>query len=586
MSTIYRKYRPQVFADVTGQEHIIKTITNEVATNQIAHAYLLCGPRGTGKTTLARLLAKAVNCQNKKDGDFEPCNTCSSCQELMGGHSLDIIEVDAASHTGVDNVRENIIENAQFRPTKSKYKVFIIDEVHMLSTSAFNALLKTLEEPPAHAIFILATTEAHKLLPTIISRCQRFNFKKVGYTHMLERLERLCAQEKIKVEKKVLERIINKSDGCVRDAESLLGQILSLVTSGSGSTITAEDAEMVLPSSTIASIIHFIDLVTGKQPAAAIELIQQLITDGVNLEQFAYDSIEALRLVMIIQTSAQTKNINTDYAEADLKSLQKIAEKVSPAQLITIIESLITRHREIKSSPLPQLPLELFAVEFGTKENTNSTPSQVSHSPQQAKDQAVSSSSSTVPPLSEREIERVAEVPTSTTTPSPKENTEIENKESANSFAATSPLTTSNNTPDNQNSFSSAPTTSFTQTITETDSHLVQGETKTTVEDIRKQWDKVIAVVAKTNHSLSFILKMSELKFIKDGHLHISVPYSFHKDKISEVKTRVTIEKAMTDLFAEPIGLVCEIAEQAAQPASDEDPELAKLAADFGGELA
>lgn len=573
MSTIYRKYRPQVFADVTGQEHIIKTITNEVATNQIAHAYLLCGPRGTGKTTLARLLAKAVNCQNKKDGDFEPCNTCLSCQELIGGHSLDIIEIDAASHTGVDNVRENIIENAQFRPTKSKYKVFIIDEVHMLSTSAFNALLKTLEEPPAHAIFILATTEAHKLLPTIISRCQRFNFKKVGFNHMMERLESLCKQEKINVEKKVLERIINKSDGCVRDAESLLGQILSLVTAGSDSTITATDAEMVLPSSTIASIIHFIDLVTDKQPAPAIELIQQLITDGVNLEQFAYDSIEALRLAMIIQTSAQTKNINTDYAEADLKSLQKISQKVSPTQLVAIIESLIARHKEIKSSPLPQLPLELFAVEFGTKNSVN-TSKLTTVIPATAGIQTtqIDSEFPNKPEMTTNEPNKDSSpAQTSPTTPD------------STSFSTSVEKTT---TVDDQISLASqTPEPPPTQT-TEPTPPLVHGETKTTVEDIRKQWDKVIAIVAKTNHSLSFILKMSELKSIKDGHLHISVPYSFHKDKISEVKTRVTIEQAMTDLFAEPIGLVCEVVEQAPQPASDEDPELAKLAADFGGELA
>lgn len=539
MSTIYRKYRPQIFSDVTGQEHIIKTITNEVATNQIAHAYLLCGPRGTGKTTLARLLAKAVNCQNKKDGDFEPCNTCSSCQELMGGHSLDIIEIDAASHTGVDNVRENIIENAQFRPTKSKYKVFIIDEVHMLSTSAFNALLKTLEEPPAHAIFILATTEAHKLLPTIISRCQRFNFKKVGYDHMLERLEHICEEEKIVVEKKVLERIINKSDGCVRDAESLLGQILSLVTS-SGNTITAEDAEMILPTSNIASIIQFINLVTDQQPGKAILLIEQLITDGVHIEQFAYDCIEALRLALLVKTGTQIKNINTDYAKTDLASLQKISEKISTAELIAIIESLIARHRDIKSSPLPQLPLELFAAEFGSKENIDSDLElQKTPSPQQASHKITQPNDAPALSISTEENSPHKEIPVS-----------------------------------------------FTQTIKETVPDLIHSETKTTIDDIKKQWNAVIEIVAKTNHSLSFILKMSELRSVKDGHLYISVPYSFHKDKISEIKTKATIEQAMTDLFTEHISLVCEVAEQTAHPGNDEDPELAKLAADFGGEIA
>src|SRR3989339_2047478 len=295
MSTLYRKYRPQKFSELIGQNHIKITLQHELERGEIGHAYLFCGPRGLGKTTTARLFAKAVNCVNRKDGESEPCNKCNSCTSIMTGNSVDMIEIDAASHTGVDNVRENIIENARFAPSRLKYKVFIIDEVHMLSTSAFNALLKTLEEPPAHAIFILATTEAQKLPATIISRCQRFNFKKVGFDNMIERLEGICKSEKIKVDKKVLERIVNKSDGCVRDAESLLGQILSLDLKN----ISSEDAEMILPTSNIGSILEFINLILDKQAAAGVEMIQKLIDDGVNLEQFAYDTIEALRLAMI-----------------------------------------------------------------------------------------------------------------------------------------------------------------------------------------------------------------------------------------------------------------------------------------------
>jgi DNA polymerase-3 subunit gamma/tau len=564
MSTIYRKYRPQIFADVTGQEHIIKTITNEVATNKIAHAYLFCGPRGTGKTTLARLLAKAVNCQNRKEGEYEPCNTCSSCLELIGGHSIDIIEVDAASHTGVDNVRENIIENAQFKPTKSKYKVFIIDEVHMLSTSAFNALLKTLEEPPAHAIFILATTEAHKLPATIISRCQRFNFKKVGFDNMMKRLESLCKSEKIDVEEKVLKRIVNKSDGCVRDAESLLGQILSLDLQH----ITSEDAEMILPTSNVGSILEFTNFVLDKQPGEAVEMIQQLITDGVNLEQFAYDTIEALRLAMIMQTNSQTKNINTDYSEEDLKSLQKISEKVSPMQLIKTIESLISRHREIKSSPLPQLPLELFAVEFGTideitandssQKKSFTTPTRIaeSQSKRQVDDAAAAVSSTT------QEAVKPAEKESPSSTTAPLGMIHPEEIEEVPPIAQT-----------------------ITQTIKDTISNLTNKTIKTTLEEVKSRWNDITQIVAKTNHSLSFILKMSELQAIKNEQLHIAVPYSFHKDKINEIKTKKTIEQALTELFSEHISLVCEVSENTAEQSTDEDLELNKLAADFGGEV-
>ncbi len=537
MSTIYRKYRPQLFADVTGQDHIIKTLTSEVATGKIAHAYLFSGPRGTGKTTLARLMAKAVNCQNRKDGDYEPCNECSSCQELMSGSSIDIIEVDAASHTGVDNVRENIIENAQFKPTKSKYKVFIIDEVHMLSTSAFNALLKTLEEPPAHAIFILATTEIHKLLATIISRCQRFNFKKVGYDDMMERLQGICKNEKVKVDKKVLERIINKSDGCVRDAESLLGQILSLDLK----TIGEEDAEMILPTSNIESILEFVNFILDKQTAAAVEMIQKLTEDGVNLEQFAYDCIEALRLAMITQTSAKVKNINTDYSDEDLKTLKKTAEKTSTSQLIRIIESLIVRHREMRSSPLPQLPLELFAIEFSISSQPAGSDRHGDQPKVEPKTAAAPSDSESLP----------------TSNDAIKINTEEENKPSS---------------------------PSFTQTIKETISHITHKEIKTTVEDARAKWDEIIETIGKANHSLSFILKMSSLRAVENGQLFITVPYSFHKNKIDEIKVKRTIEQTLSDVFSEHITLTCEVLETS-RPQTEEDTELNKLAADFGGEL-
>ncbi|MBP6859110.1 MAG: DNA polymerase III subunit gamma/tau [Candidatus Magasanikbacteria bacterium] len=545
MSTIYRKYRPQIFSDVTGQEHIIKTITNEVATSKIAHAYLFCGPRGTGKTTLARLLAKAVNCQNKKDGEYEPCNTCSSCQELMGGHSIDIIEVDAASHTGVDNVRENIIENAQFKPTKSKYKVFIIDEVHMLSTSAFNALLKTLEEPPAHAIFILATTESHKLPATIISRCQRFNFKKVGYTDMTKRLEAICKNEAVTVDTKVLDRIINKSDGCVRDAESLLGQILSLDLKN----ISSEDAELILPTSHIGSILEFINLTVDKEPGKAIELIQKLITDGVNLEQFAYDSIEALRLAMIIHAGSQTKNFNTDYGQEDLKLLKIISEKITSNQIIRLLESLIARHREIKSAPLPQLPLELFAVEFGTG------------------------------------LEHAANTQSPQTTPAPVKPTEPVHQPSPTP-EITNQTIVPNDAPNTPTPPEEKPINHpITEAIKETISHITHKETKTTLEEVKAKWGEITAIVAKSNHSLSFILKMSELVAVNNGHLHITVPYSFHKDKLSEIKTRKTIEQAIADIFSENIGLICDVAENNNQQNNEEDSELNKLAADFGGEV-
>ena len=229
---LYRKYRPQKFGEVVGQEHVVTTLTNSIKGNNISHAYLFSGPRGSGKTTIARLFAKAINCENPTDG-FEPCNKCSSCLEIMAGNSMDLVEIDAASHTGVDDIRQ-LIEGVKFAPVKSKYKIFIIDECHQLSKSAANALLKTLEEPPAHAIFLLATTESHKMIPTILSRCQKFDFKRLQISEIMEKLEFISKKEGVKFEESALSLIALNSRGSFRDAESLLDQCMSFASAARG----------------------------------------------------------------------------------------------------------------------------------------------------------------------------------------------------------------------------------------------------------------------------------------------------------------------------------------------------------------
>ena len=359
MNTIYRKYRPQTFADVIGQGHITQTIENELKLGRTAHAYLFSGPRGVGKTTTARLLAKALNCENRTDKKSEPCEKCSSCTEITNGRNIDVIEIDAASHTGVDNVRENIIDNAKFKPTKSKYKIFIIDEVHMLSTSAFNALLKTLEEPPTHVVFILATTELHKLPATIISRCERFNFQKISFDNMLTRLQSILSQEKVKIETAVLKRIINKSDGCLRDAESLLGQILSL----GQKEINEKDVSLILPNSNTDSTLQFIENIIAQETSRSLKLLESLVNDGVNLNQFSIDVLEVLRIMMITQIDPN-KNFNLDYSQKEEEKIKKLAKDITAENLITLIEKTLMRKQEIKNSPIPQLPLEMLVIEF------------------------------------------------------------------------------------------------------------------------------------------------------------------------------------------------------------------------------
>ncbi|EKE18522.1 MAG: hypothetical protein ACD_9C00308G0001, partial [uncultured bacterium] len=238
-TALYRKYRPLTFSDVIGQGHIVQTLSNAILNNRVGHAYLFTGPRGTGKTTMARIFARAVNCQNPKGAD--PCLECDVCKNITQGMSLDIFEIDAASNTGVDNIRE-LRENVKFPPSQAKFKVYIIDEVHMLSTGAFNALLKTLEEPPAHVIFILATTEIHKVPETIISRCQRYDFTRLSLEHIIEKLSTIAKNENVSIEKNALEMIAIASEGGMRDAESLLSQVMAL----EDKKITAKEVEEIL----------------------------------------------------------------------------------------------------------------------------------------------------------------------------------------------------------------------------------------------------------------------------------------------------------------------------------------------------
>lgn len=362
---IYRKYRPKTFGEVVGQNHIKITLQNELETGRVTHAYLFCGPRGIGKTTMARLLAKSLNCLNRKEKESEPCNECESCQEVMAGRALDLIEVDAASNTGVDNVRDNIIEGSRFTPSSRKYKVFIIDEVHMLSLAAFNALLKTLEEPPAHVIFILATTEIHKLPATIISRCQRFDFKKVGAFELVNRLKRIVSEEKKELEEKTLQSIARLSEGCLRDAESLLGQVLSL----GDKKITAEQAELVIPRSELHLVFELVGLLLQKDSAKAIALINKLVQEGVDLSQFVDDLIEFLRKMLLAKVSGGLSDFAFNLDEEMEKNILDLSQKSSIEFLIKMVESFISKKPEMKMSAIIQLPLELAVIELCLGEN-------------------------------------------------------------------------------------------------------------------------------------------------------------------------------------------------------------------------
>lgn len=359
---LYRKYRPQSFKDIIGQEHVVQTITNAISSNLISHAYILSGPRGSGKTTIARLLAKSANCRERKEGSFEPCGKCSSCLEIAEGKSMDLIEIDAASHRGIDEIRE-LRDGIKFAPAKEKYKVFVIDECHQLTKEAVNALLKTLEEPPAHAIFIMATTEIHKMLPTIISRCQRFDFRKLTFDEITKGLEDVSKKEKAKIEKPALELIALNSGGAVRDALSLLDQVLTF--SGENKDIKVGDIKELLGLTDVAMIGEFVDFVSNKDREGSIKFLGRTFEKGYDPQEFVKSSIGYLRQAMLLKIDPNAINtIVVGLTKEERLKIKTQAEKFSSQELHNVLNLFMEAENKMKYSSITELPLELAVVDF------------------------------------------------------------------------------------------------------------------------------------------------------------------------------------------------------------------------------
>ena len=290
---LYRSYRPQTFGEVAGQEHIVTTLKNAIKENRISHAYLFAGPRGTGKTTVAKLLAKALNCT----GENPPCDQCPNCKAITVGEHPDVIEIDAASNNGVDEVRD-LIDKVKYAPINGKYKVYIIDEVHMMSTGAFNALLKTLEEPPAHIVFVLATTEPHKILPTIISRCQRFDFKKVENHDIISRLEYVLKSENKKYELSALESVAKLAEGGMRDALSILEQCLAY-----NNELTVESVNMVYGLLSMDNKISFIKQLLSKDIKGVLTSLDNMLSGSIDIKRLTFDLVDVLKDIIIYKNT-------------------------------------------------------------------------------------------------------------------------------------------------------------------------------------------------------------------------------------------------------------------------------------------
>lgn len=352
---LYRKWRSQTFDEVVGQEHVTQTLQNALRDERIAHAYLFSGPRGTGKTSTARILAKALNC-DAPEGQ-RPCNACHNCIAINEGRMIDLIEIDAASNNSVDDIRE-LRDKVGFRPSEGRFKIYIIDEVHMLSTSAFNALLKTLEEPPPHTRFILATTEPHKIPATVLSRCQRFDFRRIPAVEIMEHLRHIAAEEGFAAEDDALLAIARSAQGCMRDAVSLLDQMLSF----GAETVTLSQVQQVLGAVSTEAVASIVDAVATGNIAVGLTQIQALMVEGASLNEFCQQVVEHLRGVMLLQMTGDASLLN-DLPGELVKRMQGQATQLTMPQTLHAVKRFSEAIPELKGGYQPQLPLEMALIE-------------------------------------------------------------------------------------------------------------------------------------------------------------------------------------------------------------------------------
>ncbi|TMA58245.1 MAG: DNA polymerase III subunit gamma/tau [Deltaproteobacteria bacterium] len=354
-----RKWRPQTFADVVGQEHVTRTLCNAIRSGRVAHAFLFTGPRGVGKTTMARLLAKALNCEQGPTPD--PCNTCSNCLEITAGNALDVLEIDGASHTGVDNIRD-LTEGVQYRPVKSRFRVVIIDEVHMLSNAAFNALLKTLEEPPLHVKFIFATTEAHKVLQTILSRCQRYDFQRIALRELIQRLQVVAEGEGLSADEVGLALLAREADGSLRDAESLLDQVVAW----SGGSVNEQAVKEALGVADRQALFRVVEAVLARDPAQALRLAGDLYQYGYDPRRLCRDLLEHFRHLVIAKISPDPVLL-AELPDHEVATVRQQAGARALEDLQRLFALMLRAEEEVSRTAYTQLVIEMTLVKLASQ---------------------------------------------------------------------------------------------------------------------------------------------------------------------------------------------------------------------------
>ncbi len=531
---LYNKWRPQAFADVVGQEPTVRTLQNSLASGQVAHAYIFAGPRGSGKTSLARILAKALNCLQGVQP--EPCGKCDACTDIVEGRFLDLVELDAASNRGIEDIRD-LRERVNFAPVSGRYKFYLIDEVHQLTPEASNALLKTLEEPPDHAVFVLATTEIHRVLPTILSRCQRFDFRRIPVRSLVGRLQEIAEAEKVAAETEALNILARMAGGSARDAVSLFDQAIIYAEDG----VSAAAVREMLGLAHTAVVAEFVDTLARRDTKEGLRVLSQAADQGLDMRQFARETIRYLRGTLLHKSGMEAAEL-LEMSEEEAALMDGLAERISLSEIVQAIRLFSEAEQALRLGVFPQLPVELALVEFCAKdESPSASPAPMPASRQTAPTSPPQAAPQSAPP--------------------------------ASATAAGTPPADATNTADATET-SSDPSAAATKTTELPPSATAAAEAADTpLAEIQQRWDAVVDSFRRPNVHLRGVLRDCTPIAVQDRVLTLEFAHAWHRDQVRQPDNLILVEKAIAQTIGRHFSVECTLV-QRDSPASayEKDP--------------